>query len=87
MAALEGFADQAIRCLALLASAKSLANLLAALPGNRLEHLGGDRAGQRSIRINAQWRICFRWEADGPQDVETVDYHRQESGRWKPGTE
>ena len=44
-------------------------------PGNRLETLHGDREGQWSIRINDQWRICFRWEADGAHDVEIVDYH------------
>lgn len=44
-------------------------------PGNRLEALKGDRKSQHSIRINDQWRICFRWEADGPHDVEIVDYH------------
>jgi toxin HigB-1 len=44
-------------------------------PGNRLEALKGDRAGQHSIRINDQYRICFRWTAAGPQDVEIVDYH------------
>ena len=44
-------------------------------PGNRLEALKGDRAGQHCIRINAQWRICFRWERDGVYDVEIVDYH------------
>ena len=44
-------------------------------PGNRLEALKGDRAGQHSIRINGQWRICFRWTNAGPQDVEIVDYH------------
>ena len=43
-------------------------------PGNRLEALRGDRAGQYSIRINDQWRICFRW-SDGAEDVEIVDYH------------
>ena len=48
---------------------------LAALPSNRLEALRGDRAGQHSIRINTQWRICFRWTDDGPCDVEIVDYH------------
>ena len=48
---------------------------LAALQGNRLEPLKGDRAGQHSIRINKQWRVCFRWEQDGPHDVEIVDYH------------
>ncbi|ERS04417.1 killer protein [Marinobacter sp. EN3] len=44
-------------------------------PGNRLEALNGDREGQHSIRINRQWRMCFRWTADGPEDVEIVDYH------------
>lgn len=44
-------------------------------PGNHLEALGGDRAGQHSIRINDQWRICFRWTEAGPEDVEVVDYH------------
>ena len=50
---------------------------LAALPGNRLEKLAGDRAGQYSIRINEQWRICFEWpdKAPGPSNVEIVDYH------------
>ncbi len=43
-------------------------------PGNRLEALRGDRQGQHSIRINDQWRICFRW-SDGADDVEIVDYH------------
>lgn len=44
-------------------------------PGNRLEALSGDRVGQHSIRINDQWRICFRWTDAGPIDVEIVDYH------------
>lgn len=44
-------------------------------PGNRLEALKGDRLGQYSIRINDQWRICFRWTSMGAQDVEIVDYH------------
>jgi len=44
-------------------------------PGNQLEALAGDRAGQHSIRINDQWRICFRWAGDGVEDVEIVDYH------------
>jgi proteic killer suppression protein len=44
-------------------------------PGNRLEKLTGDLAGQFSIRINGQWRICFRWADDGARDVEIVDYH------------
>jgi toxin HigB-1 len=44
-------------------------------PGNRLEKLHGDRAGQWSIRVNDQWRICFIWMNDGAHDVEVVDYH------------
>lgn len=44
-------------------------------PGNRLERLAGDRAGQHSIRVNDQWRICFRWIDSGAHDVEIVDYH------------
>ena len=44
-------------------------------PGNRLEALKGDRAGQYSIRVNDQWRICFRWEGGYADDVEIVDYH------------
>lgn len=44
-------------------------------PGNRLESLRGDRAGQHSIRINQQWRICFTWTDAGPENVEIVDYH------------
>jgi proteic killer suppression protein len=44
-------------------------------PGNRLEKLAGDRAGQYSIRINQQWRICFRWTDAGPESVEITDYH------------
>ena len=43
--------------------------------GNHLEALKGDRAGQQSVRINRQWRICFRWTPNGPEDVEIVDYH------------
>jgi len=50
---------------------------LAALPGNRLEALRGDRKDEYSIRVNDRWRICFRWEtgASGPSEVEVVDYH------------
>lgn len=44
-------------------------------PGNRLEKLKGDRAGQHSIRVNDQWRICFRWKDGNAYDVEVVDYH------------
>ena len=48
---------------------------LAAVPGNRLEPLSGDRKGQHSIRINDQWRICFVWNNGGAENVEIVDYH------------
>ena len=44
-------------------------------PGNRLEKLRGDRSGQYSVRVNQQWRICFRWTSAGPEDVQIVDYH------------
>ncbi|RJX30289.1 MAG: excinuclease ABC subunit A [Oxalobacter sp.] len=44
-------------------------------PGNRLEALTGNRKGQHSIRINDQWRVCFRWTRDGAHDLEIVDYH------------
>ena len=55
-------------------SAESLDDLRVP-PGNRLEALKGDRAGQHSIRINDQWRICFVWTDAGPEEVEIVDYH------------
>lgn len=64
----------AVRKLVQIDSVASLKELNAP-PGNRLEALKGDRAGQHSIRINDQWRICFRWESDGVYDVEIVDYH------------
>ena len=48
---------------------------LAAVPGNRIEVLIGDRKGQHSIRINDQWRICFVWRQGAAEDVEIVDYH------------
>jgi proteic killer suppression protein len=57
-----------------LDSATSLEDLRA-LRGNRLEALSGDRQGEFSIRINDQYRICFKWEEKGPTDVEIVDYH------------
>jgi len=71
-----GFARQAEIRLDRLDAATSLADL-GALPGNRLEALKGDRAGQFSIRINDQWRICFSWPegSPGPVDVQIVDYH------------
>jgi proteic killer suppression protein len=65
---------QAERKLQILDSVKDL-NDLRVPPGNRLEKLSGDRRGQYSVRINDQWRICFRWRDDGPWDVEIVDYH------------
>ena len=74
MPAFHGFMDQATRRLTVLDNAASLQDL-AGLPSNRLETLSGDRAGQYSIRNNRQWRICFRWEDDGPHDVEVLDYH------------
>ncbi|MBK8461122.1 MAG: type II toxin-antitoxin system RelE/ParE family toxin [Micropruina sp.] len=46
-------------------------------PGNRLERLVGDRRGQHSIRVNAQWRLCFIWREGGAENVELVDHHRQ----------
>jgi proteic killer suppression protein len=71
-----GFARQAETRLDRLDSATRLDDL-AALPGNRLEALKGDRRGQWSIRINEQWRICFEWPSGGPgpSQVEIVDYH------------
>lgn len=74
--AFSGFARQAEIRLDRLDAATSLGDL-AALPGNRLEALRGNRQGQYSIRINDQWRICFEWTpgADGPENVEITDYH------------
>ncbi len=66
--------NAARRKLDMLDAAETLADLRSP-PGNRLERLVGDRAGQYSIRVNIQWRICFRWTAYGPEDVEFVDYH------------
>ena len=64
----------ALRKLRMLNNAAALRDL-AIPPNNRLEALKGDRGGQHSIRINDQWRICFRWTEGGPADVEIVDYH------------
>jgi proteic killer suppression protein len=64
----------ALRKLLILDAAETLDDLRVP-PGNRLEKLKGDRAGSYSVRINQQWRICFRWTAAGPEDVEIVDYH------------
>jgi proteic killer suppression protein len=74
VARFEPFRRVAERKLQLLDSAKSLA-FLRSPPGNRLERLEGDRSGQHSIRINAQYRLCFVWTSAGPKDVEIVDYH------------
>jgi proteic killer suppression protein len=64
----------ALRKLLMLDAAEALDDLRA-VPGNRLEKLVGDRAGQFSIRINDRWRICFRWSDGDAYDVEIVDYH------------
>lgn len=60
--------------LVLINAAESI-NDLRVPPGNRLEKLAGNRAGQYSIRVNDQWRICFTWSASGAGNVELVDYH------------
>lgn len=67
-------AGTATRKLAQLDNAEELRDL-ASPPGNRLEALHGKRTGQYSIRINDQFRLCFRWGDSGPEDVEIVDYH------------
>lgn len=64
----------ALRKLAQLHAVSELTQL-AIPPGNRLESLKGNLKGKYSIRINDQWRICFRWKADGPHEVEIIDYH------------
>lgn len=64
----------ALRKLIMLDAAPDLATL-AAIPGNRLERLRGDREQQHSIRINDQWRICFAWKDGDAYDVEITDYH------------
>lgn len=72
----QGFARQAYRRLEVLEAAAGL-DELRALRSNRLEALRGARAGQFSIRVNEQWRICFEWPrgARGPSNIEIVDYH------------
>ena len=67
-------ANVALRKLDMLNAAAAL-NDLRIPPANRLEALRGGRAGQHSIRINDQWRVCFRWTEAGPADVEITDYH------------
>jgi toxin HigB-1 len=66
--------DRALRKLRQLDAARTTADLRNP-PSNRLESLKGDRAGQMSIRINEQWRICFRWAGNNALEVEIVDYH------------
>ena len=63
-----------LRKLTIVDAAETLIDLRSP-PGNRLEKLHGDRAGQHSIRINDQWRICFRWKDGDAYDVQIVDYH------------
>jgi proteic killer suppression protein len=70
----QGIAAVAKRRLDQVHAAAAISDL-GAIPGNRLETLAGNRAGQRSIRINDQWRICFRWVEPDALDVEIVDYH------------
>lgn len=70
----KAFERQARRKLYYLHAAKTLQDLLTP-PGNRLEGLSGNRDGQYSIRINDQWRVCFRWIDGAAYDVEIVDYH------------
>jgi proteic killer suppression protein len=70
----QAFTAIAHRKLDYLDAAKSIADLLHP-PGKRLERLHGDRAGQWSIRINDQWRLCFNWTGKGASHVEIVDYH------------
>ncbi|MFC1539860.1 type II toxin-antitoxin system RelE/ParE family toxin [Gemmatimonadota bacterium] len=65
---------RALRKLIILDAAGTLDDLRRP-PGNRLEALAGSRKGQHSIRVNDQYRICFRWAPDGPEDVEITDYH------------
>lgn len=68
-----GIQRAALRKLLILDAAETLDDLRVP-PGNRLEKLKGDRAGFHSVRINQQWRICFRWTDAGPENVEIVDY-------------
>lgn len=64
----------ALRKLLIMDAAETLQDLRVP-PGNRLEKLSGELSGQHSIRVNDQWRICFRWTSAGPEDVAIVDYH------------
>jgi toxin HigB-1 len=69
-----GIATVATRKLTQMVAAATL-EFLRSPPGNRLEALKCERLGQHSIRINSQWRLCFRWTTAGPEDVEIVDCH------------
>jgi toxin HigB-1 len=69
-----GVRKQALRKLDMLNAARTIQDLRSP-PANHLEALAGTRKGQHSIRINDQWRICFVWTAEGPAQVEIVDYH------------
>jgi len=74
----KGFPSDLVRRTTAMLTALDAAVVLEDLrfpPGNHLEALKGDRAGQHSVRINRKWRICFRWTPNGPEDVEIVDYH------------
>jgi len=70
----EAFANVAHRKLDMIRAAVALTDLRSP-PGNRLEALEGDREGQHSIRINDQYRVCFKWIDEGAEDVEITDYH------------
>lgn len=74
----KGFPHELVRRTMAMLTALDAAVVLEDLrfpPGNHLEALKGDRAGQHSVRINRQWRICFVWTPNGSADVEIVDYH------------
>ena len=74
----KGFPSDLVKRTRAMLSAMDAAVVLEDLrfpPGNHLEALKGDRAGQHSVRINDQWRMCFVWTEQGPADVEIVDYH------------
>jgi proteic killer suppression protein len=70
----QGFYHQAVRRLQILDAAVYLNDLMQ-LPSNQFKALGGDRKGQFSIRINQQWRICFKWDGEDAYNVAITDYH------------
>ena len=74
VARFQNFMSVAIRKLQMLNAATTL-NALAAVPGNRLEPLKGNRRGQHSIRINDQWRLCFKWQQSDAHDVEITNHY------------